>query len=191
MKRRLITFGRGKDKKKRKRRGLLQDASVTTGLAAGGAALAYKGSMRQDMAKTKRRLSENYDDVINEARNKTQNKGLSDELGDYENRLNKSNEARSRMESLDRRLTEDGVSPKMAEKAKARMASKYSAAINDNADDLAKNISGVKNKLASSEVAGSINKKKAAKLALAGAAVGAGGGYLASRMIRRRMENRK
>lgn len=186
----LIQFGRGKDKKKRKRRGTAIDGSVATGAALAGGIGAYKTSTFRDRQNFDLQAQSNPDEVLNRARNNPLNKQRFAEYDSVNENLGASQKAKDKLESLSRQIDDQGVSPKMAQKAKDKLADKYGKNIGD-IPALGKQLSQSRNNILSGERLRSVDKLKAGRRALAGAAVAGAGGYALSRVIRRRKENKK
>jgi hypothetical protein len=184
-----IEFGRGKDKKKRKRRGTAIDSAVASGAALTGGIGAYKASTFRDKRKFDREYQTDPDEVLNRGRNNPLNKqGFADYDAANES-LSASQKAKDKLESLSRQIDDQGVSPKMAQKAKDKLAAKYGKDIGD-IPALGKQLADSRNKIIAGERLRSVDKLKAGRRALAGAAVVGAGGYALSRVIRSRREKR-
>jgi hypothetical protein len=189
----IIQFGRGKDKKKRKRRsqrGTAIDGGVATGAALAGGVGAFKASAFRDRQNFDLQTQSDPEGALNRARNNPLNKQRFAEYDSVNETLGASQKAKDKLESLSRQIDDQGVSPKMAQKAKDKLASKYGKDIGD-IPALGKQLSQSKNKILSGERLRSVDKLKAGRRALAGAAVAGAGGYALSRVIRRRRENKK
>lgn len=185
-----IEFGRGKDKKKRKRRGTAFDAGVATGAALAGGIGTFKASTFRDRQNFDLQAQSNPDEVLNRARNNPLNKQRFAEYDSVNENLGASQKAKDKLESLSRQIDDQDVSPKMAQKAKAKLAAKYGKDIGD-IPALSKQLSQSRNKIISNERLRSVDKLKAGRRALAGAAIAGAGGYALNRVIRRRRENKK
>lgn len=184
----IIQFGRGKDKKKRKRRGTAIDAGVATGAAVTSGALAYRGSIRRDRRQFDAEVAADANKVLERSRNNPLNRESFENLDNLTSRQSIAQDAQNKLSALNQQLEgQPNLNPKLAQRAREKLSAKYGN-ITQELPSLGKQITDAKGKIFASEKLRSANKLRASRLALAGAAAAGAGGYLASRAIRRRRD---